>query len=33
LVILVLAGRERIGAAARRLIALIAPRPARRGVA
>ncbi len=33
LVILVLAGRERIGEAPRRLIALLAPRAARRGVA
>ena len=33
LVILVLAGRERIGEAPRRLIALFAPRAARRGVA
>jgi branched-chain amino acid transport system permease protein len=33
LVILVLAGRDRIGAAPRRLIALVAPRGARRGVA
>ena len=33
LVILVLAGRERIGAAPQRLIALVAPRATRRGVA
>ena len=33
LVVLVLAGRERIGEAPRRLIALFAPRAARRGVA